>query len=119
LRRPLDAAQSAADRDKLGRGRFIEELPFSITSKTAAAAWRDGQEAARTGALKRIQNQDVIPETALKTHAAEQAKRHMDEAMQRLSLTPAQGVRLFTIYVRIFMNGVFDQAAKQAEQAGE
>lgn len=39
--------------------------------------------------------------------------------MQRLSLTPAQGVRLFTIYVRIFMNGVFDQAAKQAEQAGE
>jgi hypothetical protein len=43
----------------------------------------------------------------------------MDEAAQRLNLTPAQGVRLFAIYVRIFINGVFDQAAKQADQAGE
>ncbi len=70
---------------------MIEELPFSITSKTDAVAWRDGQEAARAGAFKRLQSQDVIPETALKTYAAEQAKRHMDEAVQRLNLTPAQG----------------------------
>jgi hypothetical protein len=98
---------------------LIEELPFSITSKTAAAAWQDGQEAVRTGALKRLQSQDVNSETALKTYAAEQAKRHMDEAVQRLNLTPAQGVCLFAIYVRIFINGVFDQAAKQADQVEE
>ena len=102
----------------MGR-RLIEELPFSITSKTAATAWKDGHEAARTGVLKRIQGQDVISEMALKTYAAEQAKRHMEETVQRLNLTPAQGVRLFTIYVRIFMNGIFDQAAQQANQAGE
>ena len=66
-----------------------------------------------------MQSQDVISETALKTYAAEQAKRHMDETVQRLNLTPAQGVRIFAIYVRIFINGVFDQAAKQADQAGE
>jgi hypothetical protein len=99
--------------------RLIEELPFSITSKTAATAWKDGHEAARTGALKRVQGQDGNPETALKTYAVEQAKRHMEETVQRLNLTPAQGVRLFAIYVRIFMNGVFDQAAQQANQAGE
>lgn len=95
------------------------ELPFSITSKTAATAWRDGYEAARSGALKRIQDQDVIPETALKTYAAERAKRHMEETVERLNLTPAQGVRLFAIYVRIFMNAVFDQATQQTDQAGE
>ena len=98
---------------------MIEELPFGITSKTAATAWKDGHEAARSGALKRMYDQGVIPEAALKTYAAEQAKRHMEETMQRLHLTPAQGVRLFAIYARLFMNGVFDQATQQAEQPDE
>ena len=90
------------------------ELPFTFGSQAGAAGWKDGHEAVQTGALVVTQTQYDSPEEDLIAAASAPAKRFMQQVVERLNLTPRQGVNMFAVYTHAYLNGALDEAAKQA-----
>jgi hypothetical protein len=99
--------------------RRFPELPFTLGSKAGAAGWSDGREAVQTGALVVAQTHYEYPEEDLIAFAAVPAKRYMQQIVERLGLTPRQGVNMFAVYIHAYLNGALDAAANQAGQSRE
>lgn len=78
-----------------------------------AAGWKAGHEAVRSGALQ-LDDLTADDEETLKRriaeYAAEPARAYMRRTVAERNLTPAQGVRLFGVYLHTFIRGALDQA---------
>jgi hypothetical protein len=75
-----------------------------------AAAWKAGHEAVRS----RVLNLDELDETErderLAAYAAAQGRIYMRNVVAAHGLTPAEGVRVFWVYLYAFTRGALDQA---------
>lgn len=78
--------------------------------QAGAAGWRAGHAAVRSGALAPLDVPENERDAMIHRAAADRAADYMDEAVERHGLTPAQGVRLFAVYVYAFVRGALDQA---------
>jgi hypothetical protein len=94
-------------------------LPFALGSRAGAAGWKDAHQAVQNGSLAVDQTQYQYAEDRLKVYAATQAKRYMQQIVERLSLTPRQGVNMFAVYMHAYLNGALDEAARHAGQNRE
>jgi hypothetical protein len=97
------------------------ELPLLATG---AAAWKAGHAAVRSGTLVLRRSYDITRddpeiEPELETHAAAEARGYMRQAVARLGLTQAQGVRVFMVYMHAYINGVLDEATGATEGGAE
>lgn len=75
-----------------------------------AAAWKAGHEAVRTGALALDDLPEAERDQRLDTYAAAQSRIYMRDTVAAHALTPAQGVRIFWVYLYAFKRGALDQA---------
>jgi hypothetical protein len=77
-----------------------------------AAGWKAGHEAVRSGALQL--DVTTVDEEALKRriadYAADPARAYMRQTVAERDLTPAEGARLFVVYLHAFIRGALDQA---------
>jgi hypothetical protein len=94
--------------------RPFPELPFALGSQAGAAGWKDAHEAVQTGVLVVTQTQYDYPEDDLIAAASEPARRYMQQAVERLTLSPRLGVNLFAVYMHAYLNGALDEVARQA-----
>lgn len=78
--------------------------------QAGAAGWRIGHAAVRSGALAPLDVPEDERDELLRRAAAGEARDYMDAMVARHGLTPAQGVRLFAVYVYAFVRGALDQA---------
>jgi hypothetical protein len=76
----------------------------------AAAGWKAGHEAVLSGALMLDDLEDAALQERLAAYAAEQARTYMRRVVDERGLTPAEGVRLFGVYLHTFTRGALDQA---------
>ena len=75
-----------------------------------AAGWKAGHAAVRSGPLILDELDEQDRNDRLAAYAAEQARAYMGEVVSAHDLTPAEGVRLWHVYMRAFMRGALDQA---------
>jgi hypothetical protein len=75
-----------------------------------AAGWKAGHMAVRSGMLALADYDEATQSEQLVAYAAEQARAYMQRVVEDQRLTPAQGARLFLIYMKTFMHGALDQA---------
>lgn len=75
-----------------------------------AAGWKAGHEAIRSGTLVLDDLDEAARDERLVTYASEQARAYMRRMKDTHGLTPAEGVRLFAVYLHTFMRGALDQA---------
>jgi hypothetical protein len=76
----------------------------------AAAGWKAGHEAILSEALTLDGLDDAALRERLAAYAAEQARTYMRRVVDESGLTPAEGVRLFSVYLHTFTRGALDQA---------
>lgn len=76
----------------------------------AAAGWKAGHEAIQSGALNLEGLDEAAQNERLASHAAERARTYMRWIVADHGLTPADGVRLFGVYLRTYTRGALDQA---------
>lgn len=74
------------------------------------AGWKAGHMAVRSGRFSLNGIQESEYESAITAYAAPEARAYMDDRVESLRLTPAQGVRLWSIFIRTYMKGVLDEA---------
>jgi hypothetical protein len=75
-----------------------------------AAGWKAGHEAIRSGALTLDESDEAARNERLAAYAAEPARAYMRQVVEAHKLTPAEGVRIFSIYLHTFIRGALDQA---------
>ena len=75
-----------------------------------AAGWKDGHAAVQSGALVIDELDDATQTERIETYAAEPARAYMRQIVAANGLTPAEGARLFGVYMYAFGRGVLDQA---------
>ncbi len=76
----------------------------------AAAGWKAGHEAVLSDALTLDDLEEATQKERLAAYAAEQARAYMRRVVDECGLTPAEGVRLFGVYLHTFTRGALDQA---------
>lgn len=74
------------------------------------AGWKAGHEAVRSGALPLDDLDETARDERLAAFAAERARAYMREMVTAHSLTEADGVRVFSVYMYAFIRGALDQA---------
>jgi hypothetical protein len=79
------------------------------TLQTGAAAWKAGHEAIQGGAFTFQQTAEDNAYRDLKHYAGETAKKYFIETYRDSLFTPEEHLRLYMIFVRIFIDGAFDQ----------
>ena len=75
-----------------------------------AAAWKAGHEAVRSGALALDDLIETERDERLAAFAAAQGRIYMRNTVAAHALTPAEGVRVFWVYLYAFTRGALDQA---------
>lgn len=75
-----------------------------------AAGWKAGHEAVRSRALSLDDLDDTVRDERLAGFAAAQARVYMRQMVAAHTLTQAEGVRLFGVYMHAFTRGALDQA---------
>jgi len=75
-----------------------------------AAGWKAGHAAVQSGALVLDGLDDTAQTERLETYAAEPARAYMRQTVAANGLTPAEGARLFGVYMYAFSRGALDQA---------
>lgn len=75
-----------------------------------AAGWKAGHAAVQSGALVLDGLDDAAQTERIETYAAEHARAYMRQIVAAHGLTPAEGARLFSVYMYAFGRGALDQA---------
>lgn len=75
-----------------------------------AAGWKAGHAAVQSGALVIDEQDDAAQTERIETYAAELARAYMRQIVAANGLTPAEGARLFGVYMYAFNRGALDQA---------
>lgn len=76
----------------------------------AAGAAKAGHEAVRSRALNLDDLDETERDERLSTFAASQGRVYMRNIVAAHGLTPAEGVRVFWVYLYAFTRGALDQA---------
>ncbi|HEV8191082.1 MAG TPA: hypothetical protein VGP82_06310 [Ktedonobacterales bacterium] len=75
-----------------------------------AAGWKAGHAAVQSGMLILDGLDDEAQTERLETYAAAPARAYMRQIVEAQGLTPAEGARLFGVYMYAFSRGALDQA---------
>ena len=78
--------------------------------QAGAAGWKAGHAAVRSGALAPLDMPEMERDALVQRAAVDEAAGYMDAMVAQHGLTPAQGVRIFAIFVQTFTRGALDQA---------
>ncbi|MFI5272506.1 MAG: hypothetical protein ACHQ4H_05665 [Ktedonobacterales bacterium] len=78
--------------------------------RAGADGWKAGHAAVRSGTLELVELADAERDAVVQSAAATEARRYMRDAVARLDLTPATGVRLFCVFQRTYVQGALDEA---------
>ena len=104
------AILAAQTRGKATRSEVNPVMLPHLGLAAGAAGWKAGHEAVRLGVLPLEDLSETARDERLAAYASEQARTYMREMVNTRGLTPAEGVRLFSVYMHTFIRGALDQA---------
>ena len=88
----------------------MTDTPALLGLAAGATGWKAGHAAVQSGALILDDLDETTQRERVETYAAELARNYMRHIVAAQGLTPAEGARLFGVYMYTFSRGALDQA---------